>query len=78
MPTGEDFLYLAMVLDVFSLKVAGWVLGSRQTAALVQSAPQMSLQFRSTRGMILHSDRGIQYASLASTPAARRPVSGSR
>ncbi len=37
-PTQEGFLYLATVLDVFRRKVVGWVMGARQTAALVRSA----------------------------------------
>lgn len=66
-PTGEGFLYLATVLDVFSRKVVGWAMGARQTAALVQSALDMALQVRSASGVVFHSDRGSQYTSLAFT-----------
>ena len=64
-PTLEGFLYLAMVLDVFSRKVVGWAMGARQTAELVQAGLEMALQMRTAQGVVFHSDRGSQYTALA-------------
>jgi putative transposase len=64
-PTWEGFLYLAVVLDVFSRKVVGWAFGTRMTADLVISALNMALLTRKPQGVIHHSDQGSQYTSLA-------------
>ena len=66
-PTREGFLYLAMVLDVFSRKIVGWAMSSRQTVELVQAALEMALTARAARGVVFHSDRGSQYTALAFT-----------
>ena len=66
-PTLEGFVYLAMVLDVFSRKVVGWAMSARQTAELVQSALELAITTRAARGVVLHSDRGSQYTALAFT-----------
>jgi len=65
-PTEEGFLYLAVVLDVFSRKVAGWAMRSHLEVELGTSALDMALG-RSTAnpGLIHHSDRGSQYTSFA-------------
>ena len=65
--TQEGFLYLAMVLDVFSRKVVGWAMGARQTAALARSALDMALQARAAQGVIFHSDHGSQFTALVFT-----------
>jgi putative transposase len=63
--TQEGWLYLAVVIDLFSRKVIGWPLGRRLTSALVCDALQMALwRRRPPKGqLIFHSDRGVQYAS---------------
>lgn len=63
-PTGEGWLYLACVMDVFSRKIIGWKLRSRMTKDLVIDATKTAA--RATKlapGAIFHSDRGSQYAS---------------
>ena len=62
--TDEGWLYLAVVLDLFSRKVVGWSMSDRMTATLVCDAPRMALFRRKRpRGVIVHSDRGSQYCS---------------
>jgi len=62
--TDEGWMYLAVVLDLYSRKVVGWAMDSRMTAALVCDALLMSLFRRKfPRGVIIHSDRGSQYCS---------------
>ncbi len=63
-PTREGWLYLAVVIDLFSRAVVGWSMGSRITAGLVREALRMAIGTRTPgRGLIFHSDRGSQYAS---------------
>lgn len=70
-PTREGWLYLAVVLDLFSRKVVGWAMSSRMTDDLTLNALRMALQRRLTQsktdypGLIFHSDKGSQYASAA-------------
>lgn len=65
-PTKEGWLYLACVLDLFSRKVVGWAMAATMTTTLVMDALDMALQQRKpTVGLLHHSDRGSQYASLA-------------
>ncbi len=62
--TQEGWLYLAVVIDLFSRKVVGWRMSSRMKAQLVCDALRMSIwQRRPQAGLIAHSDRGSQYAS---------------
>lgn len=62
--TQEGWLYLAVVIDLFSRKVVGWSMSSRMNAQLVCDALTMALwQRRPLAGLIHHSDRGSQYAS---------------
>ena len=57
------FLYLAVVLDLFSRKVIGWALSEQIDAQLTLAALRMALEERgSVEGCIHHSDRGVQYA----------------
>ena len=63
-PTREGWLYLAVVIDLFSRAVVGWAMGSRMTADLVNDAMLMAIWKRKpAKGLIFHSDRGSQYAS---------------
>ena len=62
--TQEGWLYLAVVIDLFSRKVVGWSMASRMNAQLVCDALTMALWQRKPKaGLIHHSDRGSQYAS---------------
>jgi putative transposase len=57
------FLYLAVILDLFSRKVIGWALSEQIDAPLTLAALRMALQERGlVEGCIHHSDRGVQYA----------------
>lgn len=61
--TKEGWLYLAIILDVFSRNIVGWALSTRLTAELVVLAFHRALARRHlTPEMIFHSDRGSQYA----------------
>jgi putative transposase len=62
--TAEGWLYLAVVIDLFSRRVVGWAFSNRIDAALVVQALQMAITSRKPKpGLIFHSDRGSQYAS---------------
>jgi transposase InsO family protein len=62
--TDEGWLYLAVVLDLYSRKVVGWSMSDRMTATLVCDALRMALFARKRpRGVIMHTDRGSQYCS---------------
>ncbi len=63
-PTWAGFLYLAVVIDVFSRKVVGWSFGETMTASLVISALNMALITRKPGKVIHHSDQGSQYTSV--------------
>ena len=63
--TGEGWLYLAVVLDLYSRAVVGWSMAERITRELVMSALTMAVFRRHPApGVIIHSDRGSQYAAL--------------
>ncbi|WP_235202289.1 IS3 family transposase [Methylobacter tundripaludum] len=60
----NSWLYLAAVLDLFSRKIVGWAMAPNMPAELVCSALQMAItQRQPSPGLIVHSDRGSQYAS---------------
>jgi transposase InsO family protein len=62
--TEEGWLYLAVVLDLYSRRVVGWSLSDRMNATLVCDALRMAVFRRQRpRGVIVHSDRGSQYCS---------------
>ena len=62
--TQEGWLYGAVILDLWSRRVVGWSTGSTLQACLVIAALQMALKHRQPpRGLLQHSDRGVQYAS---------------
>lgn len=62
--TQQGWLYLAVVIDLFSRKVVGWSMSSRLKANVVCDALRMAIwQRRPPNGLIVHSDRGSQYAS---------------
>ena len=64
--TGEGWLYLAVVVDLCSRKVVGWSMSSRITQELVMDALTSAYgQRKPEQGLIMHTDRGSQYASTA-------------
>ena len=64
--TAEGWLYLAVVLDLFSRRVIGWAMSARMDAQLVVSALEMALLGRRPpAGLLHHSDQGSQYTSAA-------------
>ena len=64
--TGEGWLYLAVIIDLYSRSVIGWSMSNRTTSSLVCDALQMALWRRGKpENVIVHSDRGSQYCSHA-------------
>lgn len=62
--TREGWLYLAVVIDLFSRQVVGWSLSNRMSRKLVINALLMAIwRRRPATGLIFHSDRGSQYCS---------------
>jgi transposase InsO family protein len=62
--TGEGWLYLATVIDLYSRKIVGWSMADNMKAELVNKALLMAIwQRKPERGLIWHTDRGSQYAS---------------
>jgi putative transposase len=65
-PTWSGFLYLAIVLDVFSRKIVGWAMETQLRTELMLAAIDMAITTRQPRtGLIHHSDHGCQYTSYA-------------
>ena len=64
-PTDEGFLYLAVVLDVFSRRIVGWAMSIHLYTELMLRALDMALLQRRPHGVIHHSDQGCQYTSIA-------------
>ena len=64
-PTGAGFVYLAIVLDVFSRKVVGWAMAHHLRTELVLAALNMAIGQRRPEGVVHHSDKGSQYTSVA-------------
>ena len=64
-PTAAGFLYLAVVLDVFSRRVVGWSMANHLRTELVLDALDMAVGQRRPGSVIHHSDQGCQYTSLA-------------
>ncbi len=62
--THEGWLYLAVVIDLFSRRVVGWSLSNRMTTKLIMDALHMAIRRRMPApGLLFHSDRGSQYCS---------------
>jgi putative transposase len=64
-PTWSGFLYLAIVLDVFSRKVVGWAMENHLRTELMLAAIDMAIAMRRPEEVIHHSDHGCQYTSYA-------------
>src|SRR5262245_46906450 len=64
-PTWAGFLYLAVVLDVWSRRVVGWAMATHLRTELVLDALNMAVEQRRPTSVIHHSDQGCQYTSIA-------------
>jgi transposase InsO family protein len=64
-PTASGFLYLAVVLDVWSRRIVGWAMENHLRTEIVLRALNMAIQQRRPKAVIHHSDQGTQYTSLA-------------
>jgi putative transposase len=64
-PTWAGFLYLAVVLDVFSRRIVGWAMETHLKAELVIDALNMAVGQRQPSTVIHHSDQGCQYTSVS-------------
>lgn len=63
-PSANGWLYLAVVIDLYSRRIVGWQLGNDMRAALVRGALDRAIEARRPGdGLIFHSDRGSQYSS---------------
>jgi putative transposase len=80
-PTAEGFLYLAIVLDVFSRLIVGWAMAARLSSELVQVALRMAYEQRGPEEVIHHSDHGSEYTAISfgkrCTELGVRPSMGS-
>ncbi|MGX9543281.1 IS3 family transposase, partial [Shewanella sp. A22] len=62
--TGEGWLYLAVVMDLYSRRIVGWHISKRMTRSLVEKAFLKAYNLRKPpKGLVFHSDRGSQYTS---------------
>ncbi len=80
-PTWSGFLYLAVVLDVWSRRIVGWAMETHLRTELVLAALAMAVRQRQPHAVIHHSDQGSQYTALAFGTRCRdagiRPSMGS-
>ena len=73
LPTREGWLYLAVLLDLYSRRVVGWAMSETNDEALTLATLQMALdQRRPEPGLVHHSDRGATYASTSYQDALAR------
>jgi putative transposase len=71
--TYEGWLYLAAVMDLFSRKIVGWSMSKTMTTDLAINALKMAIQRRRpSKGLMHHSDQGVQYASKAYQKVLKR------
>lgn len=60
--TGEGWLYLAAIMDLYSRRIVGWQVDKRMTSSLVCRALMQAYNLRNPpRGLVVHTDRGSQY-----------------
>jgi putative transposase len=80
-PTLAGFLFLAVVMDVFSRRIVGWAMATHLRTELILEALNMAIYQRRPRDVIHHSDQGTQYTSIAFGARCReagvRPSMGS-
>lgn len=63
-PTHQGWLYVAVLMDLYSRRIVGWAMDDQLTTTLTLSALEMALQQRRVSGRLLHhSDRGSQYVA---------------
>jgi putative transposase len=63
-PTRKGWLYLAAIMDLYSRRIVGWSMGDRNSTELIEGALEMAAaQSEGTKGIILHSDQGMQFAA---------------
>lgn len=63
-PTGEGWLYLAVVMDLYARRVVGWAMADNMRQQLTLTALKMALKQRQPQpGLLHHTDRGAQYAA---------------
>ena len=74
--TAEGWLYLAVVMDLYSRRIVGWSMANHLRTDLVLAALEMALMQRKPANVIHHSDQGCQYTSIAF--GARCRVAGVR
>lgn len=66
LPTRQGWVYLAVFIDLYSRRVVGWAVSTSLSQELVLQALQQALtRRRPPRGLIVHTDRGVQYAAQA-------------
>jgi len=72
--TMEGWLYLSVIVDLFSRRVVGWSMDKTMTEDLVHHALRMALGHRvpCTSGLVFHSDRGSQYAAIETRKALKK------
>lgn len=64
--TRKGWLYLAMIMDLYSRRIIGWSMGHRNTERLAIDALEMAVSCRdNVKNVLLHSDQGVQYTSWA-------------
>jgi putative transposase len=64
-PTSEGWLYLAVVLDLYTRKIVGWAMRDHMRTELTIAALTMAIhQQKPPPGLVHHSDRGSQYAAV--------------
>jgi transposase InsO family protein len=77
-PTWAGFLYLSVVLDVWSRRIVGWAMATHLRSELVLDALNMAIAQRQPAGVIHHSDQGCQYTSIAFGCAVAKRTCGRR
>lgn len=64
--TRKGWLYLAAIMDLYSRRIVGWSMSEQNSTALIENALEMATAHRgSAKGIILHSDQSVQYASIS-------------
>jgi len=65
-PTRKGWLYLSAIMDLYSRMIVGWSMGDKNSTELAADALKMAAEHRGDiRGVLLHSDQGVQYASMS-------------
>ena len=72
-PTWAGFLYLAVVMDVWSRRIVGWAMATHLRTELVLDALNMALRQRRPEAVVHHSDQGSQYTSVAFGGRCKEP-----